>query len=93
LLPITITTKENNAMSKYTVNIIETLQREIEVEAKSREEAEDIVRSEWRREEHVLDADDFCSVTFGAVQTNATSLSMEIGSCCKDRISDLWPWR
>lgn len=55
-------------MKKYTVTIIETLKKTIEVEAKSRIEAEQHVMDRWRNGEFILDADSFTGVNFKAVQ-------------------------
>ena len=44
---------------KYTVVIEEILRREVAVEAKDAEEAEEIVEALYRKEEIVLDAGDF----------------------------------
>ena len=46
-------------MKKYEVNIIEKLERKIETEAESPEEAANKVRRDWENSEIVLDADDF----------------------------------
>ena len=46
---------------KYTVEITETLQKSIEVEASSPEEAESLIRQQYDREEIVLDADSYIS--------------------------------
>jgi len=44
---------------KYIVEITETLQRQVEVEASNEEEACDIVSEQYRNCEIVLDAEDF----------------------------------
>ncbi len=51
-------------MGKWTVTIVETLARKIKVDAESRNEALDNVRTRYEAAEIVLDADDFCGATF-----------------------------
>ena len=51
---------------KYKVTITETLRRDVEVEAGSMEEAEQLVNDQWNNSDHVLGADDFYSVYFEA---------------------------
>jgi hypothetical protein len=53
-------------MKTYKVTITETLQMEVEVEAASRAEAEQIAEDNWRNEDYILDADHFVEVTFKA---------------------------
>lgn len=45
-------------MGKYEVEITEVLQKQIVVEANSKEEAESIVREQYRNEEVVLSSED-----------------------------------
>lgn len=54
-------------MKKFDVEITETLQRTVSVEAVSQEEAEKIVTEAWNNEDHVLDSTDFVSVDFKTV--------------------------
>jgi len=51
-------------IKKHKVTITETLQREIEVEAKNRIVADRIVRHGWDNSKYVLGADDFIGVDF-----------------------------
>lgn len=51
---------------KYPVEITETLQRIVEIEAASRAEAEEIAEAEWNKEKYVLDSEDFVGATFHA---------------------------
>lgn len=51
-------------MKKYEVEIREMLSMTVEVEAKSPHEAMDLVREQYRRSEHVLNADHFQGVVF-----------------------------
>ncbi|MBR2287097.1 MAG: DpnD/PcfM family protein [Clostridia bacterium] len=54
-------------MSKsFEVNIKETLETQVTVQAESREEAERIVEQRWKFGEYVLDADHFTGVEFNA---------------------------
>lgn len=45
-------------MKKFDVEITETLQRTVSVEAVSQEEAEKIVTEAWNNEDYVLDSTD-----------------------------------
>lgn len=49
-------------MKMYDVEITETLQRTVSVEANSREEAERIVTEAWNDEVYVIDSTDFIDV-------------------------------
>ncbi len=51
----------------FKVTITETLKRTVEVEAKDRQEAEQIAGYKWRGGEYVLDADNFVGVEFESV--------------------------
>ena len=53
-------------MKTYKVKITETLEKEVVVEAEDREEAEQIVCTEYHNEKYVLDADNFARVNFTA---------------------------
>jgi hypothetical protein len=55
-----------NHDSTFSVKITETLSMTVEVEASSREEAEQKVNDNWRNSEYILDADNFIGVTFEA---------------------------
>lgn len=52
----------------YTVSITETLQKNIEIEASSPSEAEELVRKGWMGNDYVFDADNFVDVAFNAVE-------------------------
>lgn len=54
----------------YRVKITETLEREVDVRATSRESAIKRARDDWKRKVHVLDNEDFKGVTFRAVRTS-----------------------
>ena len=51
-------------MKKFNVTITETLQKTVEVEAESREDAEQIVTDSWYKGDHILDVDCFQGVEF-----------------------------
>lgn len=53
-------------MNTYKVKITETLEKVVEVKARSKREAEQIVCVAWNNEEYVLDADNFARVNFTA---------------------------
>lgn len=59
-------------MKTYKVTITETLQMDVEVEAKSKEEAEQMVSDGWCRSEYVLDSDYFDGVEFEAEEVIKT---------------------
>ena len=63
-------------MKTYEVTITETLQKTVEVEANSREEAERLVEQKWNDSEYILDADFFVGVDFSA-RTNERSSDYE----------------
>lgn len=54
----------------FSVTITETLKMTVEVEATSRDEAEQIVSDNWHRSEYILDADNFVGVDFSAEKTS-----------------------
>ena len=61
-------------MKMYDVEITETLQRTVSVEANSREEAERIVTEAWNDEVYVLDSTDFIDVDFKTVGERELSM-------------------
>lgn len=63
-------------MKTYEVTITETLQKTVEVEANSREEAERQVEENWNNSEYILDADSFVGVDF-SVRSNEHSREYE----------------
>lgn len=64
-------------MKMYDVEITETLQRTVSVEAASREEAEHIVTEAWNDEVYVLDSTDFIDVDFKTVGEQELSENKE----------------
>lgn len=67
-------------MKKFDVEITETLQRTVSVEADSRAEAERLVTEAWNNEDYVLDSPDFVGVDFKTVgeQELSENRKMEI---------------
>lgn len=57
-------------MKMYDVEITETLQRTVSVEANSREEAERIVTEAWNDEVYVLDSTDFIDVDLPTLKSS-----------------------
>ena len=51
-------------MKKFDVEITETLQRKVSVEAASQEDAERMVTQAWNNQDYVLDSGDFTGVDF-----------------------------
>jgi len=52
----------------FDVTITETLKMVVNVNADSKEEAEQIVADNWKAGEYILDADNFVEVDFGATR-------------------------
>ena len=59
-------------MSKFSVVIVETSSRMIEVEANTKTEAEEIAERMWKNDEVELTAEDFDNVEFSAVEDEPT---------------------
>lgn len=57
-------------MKKYIVEITETLQKQIEIEAKSESEAIKIAEQMYRKQQIVLDADHHTSTAFEVQRKN-----------------------
>lgn len=53
-------------MKTYEVTITETLQMTVEVEAATREQAQELVERKWNDSEYILDAGAFKGVDFSA---------------------------
>ena len=53
-------------MKSYEVTITETLQMTVEVEAATREQAQELVERKWNDSEYILDAETFKGVDFSA---------------------------
>ena len=54
-------------MKKFDVEITETLQRKVSVEAASQEDAERMVTQAWNNQDYVMDSGDFTGVDFKTV--------------------------
>lgn len=61
-------------MNKYRVRITETLEREIEVEAKTPKEAYEGVRNDYRCGDIVLDSDDFIGADFAVLNEQGNEI-------------------
>ena len=53
-------------MKTYSVTITETLQKTVEIRASSSEQAEEMVNEQWYKGVHILDSDNFKTVSFEA---------------------------
>lgn len=54
----------NENRKTYQIEVTETLQKVVEIDAESMEEAISLVRKEWKKGDILLDADDFVGVGF-----------------------------
>lgn len=61
-------------MKKYKIIITETLKKELEIEAESKDKALEFVKEKYRDEEIVLSADDFVDVDFKVKETRNKNL-------------------
>lgn len=64
-------------MQKYTVEITETLQKQIEVKANSMEEALVKVKNKYRKGEEVLTEADYIDTEFDVIKTEKVRSDME----------------
>lgn len=53
-------------MPKYVVTIQERLEKEVEIKASSKEEAEQIIEDRWCNSDYILGGDNYVGVTFTA---------------------------
>lgn len=58
--------KKKAALREFEVTITETLEKTVTVEAANELEATELVETEWRNSDHILDADNYVGVTFNA---------------------------
>ena len=65
-------------MKKFTVEITETLQRQIEVEAEDENEAISKVEDMYRNEEVVLDSGDYIDTDFNIIDKNGEKVGETI---------------
>jgi hypothetical protein len=56
----------SEGLQEFEVTITETLKRPVEVEARDKHEAEQIISDNWHKSEYILDADNFHGVEFEA---------------------------
>lgn len=71
-------------MKKFDVEITETLQRKVSVEAASQEDAERMVTQAWNNQDYVLDSGDFTGVDFKTVGEHELA---------ETRTMDVWYFR
>lgn len=64
-------------MNIYKIEITETLQRQIEVEANSKEEAERIAKQKYQNEEVVLSSDDYVDTSISVIEQRQKKKYME----------------
>ena len=64
-------------MKKYLVEITETLQKQLTIEAHSQEEAESIARHKYRKEEIILNENDYVDTDFQVIQERKMKDIME----------------
>lgn len=62
---------------KYKIEITETLQRQIEIEANSKEEAEKIAKQKYQNEEIVLSSDDYVNTSISVIEQKQKKKYME----------------
>ena len=65
-----LSTMVSEPTQRFDVTVTETLKQIVRVEARSPEEAEQIVAKDWQKKEFVLDAENFTCVEFEAVPVN-----------------------
>lgn len=83
-------------MNKYEVTITETLERKIEIEAESAEDAQRMVTDGWENSDYILLPDDFSDVNFSTKEIGNQKIKVvllepgkiartaEIGTSLKD---------
>lgn len=64
-------------MNIYKIEITETLQRQIEIEANSKEEAERIAKQKYQNEEIVLSSDDYVDTSISVIEQKQKKKYME----------------
>ena len=77
-------------MKHYKVRIVETLVMNVDVEAESAGEAEQIVSDRWRDSEYLLDADNFFSDSISDLGIKLVFKSIQLIFCTKNRIFQLF---
>ena len=64
-------------MNKYTIEITETLQRQIEIEANDHDEAFKIIKRKYRNGEIVLDSNDYIDTDFHLIKETKSRENLE----------------
>ena len=64
-------------MKKYTIEITETLQKQISVEANSYEEAERKVKEQYRNNDIILDSDDYIDTNYQCIKEEKIKSKLE----------------
>lgn len=64
-------------MNIYKIEITETLQKQIEIEANSKEEAERIAKQKYQNEEIVLSSDDYVDTSISVIEQKQKKKYME----------------
>lgn len=64
-------------MKKYTIEITETLQKQVSVEANSYEEAERKVKEQYRNNEIILDSDNYIDTCYQCIKEEKIKKEME----------------
>lgn len=64
-------------MKKYTIEITETLQKQVSVEANSYEEAERKIKEQYQNNEIVLDSNDYIDTCYQCIKEEKIKKEME----------------
>ena len=75
--------------TKYKVKIVEILQREVEIEAKSEDIAIALAEERYNKEEIVLDSDDFAAVDFNIVDENEETVCPHCDTKLESKVIDV----
>ena len=59
-------------MNKYIIEITETLQKQIEIEANSKEDALKLAKNKYRNEEIILDSENYVTTDFDVINEFTT---------------------
>ena len=72
-----MTKKGREILNIYKIEITETLQKQIEIEANSKEEAERIAKQKYQNEEIVLSSDDYVDTSISVIEQKQKKKYME----------------
>lgn len=72
-----MTKKGSEILNIYKIEITETLQKQIEIEANSKEEAERIAKQKYQNEEIVLSSDDYVDTSISVIEQKQKKKYME----------------